>query len=82
VEVVIGGVALGPWPKAAELPVGYCVTFTAMQAREQTYKGKPYRVVVLSDCCGAIGDKGQCLQDLRDHGFDVTTSREYLHRGR
>lgn len=65
----------------AGLALGFCVSFTLLDARDQTYKGKPVRVRLIEDATRAIvfnpGDYEKYIADLKAKGIEVTTS-EYV----
>jgi len=56
------------------LALHYCTTYTAKDARDQTYKGKRWTVRVIADGCKAIGDEKTALDELRDYGCKIIRS--------
>lgn len=64
------------------LALPFCVSYSARDARAEQYKGKPFRVRVISDGVKAIeftpGDYQRALQDLSKAGIDVIKSEDVL----
>lgn len=64
------------------LAVPYCVTYSARDARDETYEGHPFFVRVVADGVKGIehksGDFERDLEDLRTHGIAIIQSKDVL----
>jgi nicotinamidase/pyrazinamidase len=56
------------------LALHYCTSFTAKDARDETYRGQRWTVRVIADGCKAIGDEQSALDELRDYGCKIIRS--------
>ncbi|HEY9777451.1 MAG TPA: hypothetical protein V6C81_27055 [Planktothrix sp.] len=54
----------------------YCDKFTALHARRHTWKGKPVRVIFVTDLTAYIGDEQATLAELRAAGIECKTLAE------
>jgi len=64
------------------LALPYCVTYSARDAREELFKGKPFKVRVVEDGVKAIefkkGDFERALEELRSFGVEIIHSKDVL----
>lgn len=64
------------------LALCYCVSFSARDARTETYKGRPWTVRVIEDACRAIvftdGQYQAEIESLRADGIEVVQSKEVI----
>lgn len=64
------------------LAVPYCVTYSARDAREESFKGRPFTVRVIADGVKGIeekdGDFERHLEDMRSHGIEIIPSKAVL----
>lgn len=56
------------------LALDYCVAYTAKDAANENFNGKPFAVRVVLDACRAIGDVNAAVTDLKAHGVAVIDS--------
>jgi NAD+ synthase (glutamine-hydrolysing) len=64
------------------LALPFCVTYSAIDAREQSYKGMPFSVRVIADGVKAIefedGDFERALTELRNSDIEIIESKDVL----
>ncbi len=64
------------------LALPFCVTYSAKDAREEMYKGRPFDVRVIADGVKAIelqdGDFERSLADLKKSDIEIITSKDVL----
>lgn len=64
------------------LALRYCVSFTARDARTETFKGRPWTVRVIEDACRAIvfneGEYEEEIRALRHDGIEVIQSTDVI----
>lgn len=64
------------------LALPFCVTYSAKDAREELYKGRPFDVRVIADGVKAIelqdGDFERSLADLKKSDIEIITSKDVL----
>lgn len=66
------------------LALGYCVSYSAFDARRETYKGKQYTVRVIEDATRAIvfeaGDYERYIKELEAQGIEIIQSESVPSR--
>ena len=64
------------------LALGYCVSYTALDAKEESYHGRKLIVRVIEDATKSIilaaGDREKQISNLKAHGIDIVSSEAVI----